>query len=639
MPLFRNPLGPRLVALTIIVVAYLAARLPGIAQAEKGQLAADFRFQTLAIPSLAGYPEQTVRAVHPDLTHISAWISSVGAAVALADLDGDGLPNDICYVNTGINQVIVTPAPGGPARYEPFPLDPAPLPYAADRTAPMGCLPGDFNEDGRSDILVYYWGRTPIIFLRQTTGKLAAQTYLRLEVAPGGERWFTNAATQADFDGDGHIDLIIGNYFADGADILNAQGQTPQHMQHSMSRAFNGGNKHLLLWAGATAEGVAFIDASSALPAEVVSGWTLALGAADLDGDLLPELYIANDFGPDRLLHNRSQPGRLAFALLEGRRSLTTPKSKVLGHDSFKGMGVDFGDVNGDGQLDIYVSNIADDYALEESHFLFVSAGQPTLMRQGIAPYIDQSEALGVARSGWGWDTRLVDLNNDGALEALQATGFVKGNLNRWPELHELAMGNDTLLSIPRLWPRFEPGADLSGHNPNPFFVRAADGRYYDIAAEIGLNQPLVTRGIAAADVDGDGALDLALANQWDSSYFYHNACPACGAFLGLRLLTPTAPAAGMEVQAGRAPTMAGYPAIGAQATVSLPDGRRLIAQVDGGNGHSGVRSPEIHLGLGAVSADTPLPVTLTWRDAAGQPQHTTLELLPGWHTILLGRP
>src|SRR3712207_7095987 len=44
---------------------------------------------------------------------------------------------------------------------------------------------------------------------------------------------------------------------------------------------------------------------------EVAHSWTLAVGAADLDGDLLPELYFANDFGPDRLLHNRSQPGEL----------------------------------------------------------------------------------------------------------------------------------------------------------------------------------------------------------------------------------------------------------------------------------------------------------------------------------------
>jgi hypothetical protein len=102
----------------------------------------------------------------------------------------------------------------------------------------------------------------------------------------------------------------------------------------------------------------------------VEHGWTLAMGVADLDGDQLPEVYLANDFGPDRLLHNESTPGHLKFRLLEGRRRFTDPKSSVLGQDSLKGMGVDFADVNGDGLLDIYVSNIADTFALTESHLL-----------------------------------------------------------------------------------------------------------------------------------------------------------------------------------------------------------------------------------------------------------------------------
>jgi hypothetical protein len=95
----------------------------------------------------------------------------------------------------------------------------------------------------------------------------------------------------------------------------------------------------------------------------------------------MPEIYIGNDFGPDRLLHNESTPGHLKFRLLEGKRHFTDPKSFVLGHDSFKGMGCDFGDLNQDGLLDIYVSNIADKFALAESHFLWQSTGDIGEMR------------------------------------------------------------------------------------------------------------------------------------------------------------------------------------------------------------------------------------------------------------------
>jgi hypothetical protein len=366
----------------------------------------------------------------------------------------------------------------------------------------------------------------------------------------------------------------------------------------------------------------------------------LAVAAADLDSDLLPELYFANDFGPDRLLHNRSQPGQLRFERLTGSKGFTTPSSKVVGRDSYKGMGADFGDVNGDGLLDIYVSNIAAEYSLEESHFVFVNTGELADMQRGVAPFVEQSEALGLSRSGWGWESRLADFNNDGILEALQATGFAKGQVNRWPELHELAMGNDELLSHPASWPRFRPGDDLSGHQHNPFFVRAQDGRYYDLAPDLHLDALQVARGIATADVDGDGDLDYAVANQWEPSTFYRNDCPQCGAFLGLRLFLPidTCLTHAACNTGSSAPSVTGRPAIGAAATLLLPDGRRLVGQVDGGNGHSGDRSPELHFGLGEWSPNTPVQVELHWRDVAGRTHHTMQQLAPGWHTILLGR-
>jgi hypothetical protein len=80
-------------------------------------------------------------------------------------------------------------------------------------------------------------------------------------------------------------------------------------------------------------------------------------------------------------------------------------------------------------------------------------------------------------------------------------------------------------------------------------------------------------------------------------------------------------------------------PAVGAQATVWLPGGRRLVGQVDGGSGHSGKRAPELHFGLGRTGAGTPLRVDFRWRDGAGRVRAETIRLAPGRHTILLGGP
>lgn len=625
----------RIMAVLIVASLYGAARLPSLDAGERARMAGSFRFTAHPLPELPGGEPRGVRPVHPSLRHIEAWISSVGAAVALADADGDGLPNDLCHVDPRTDRVIVSPVPGTGARYTPFTLDAAPLPYAPATMAPMGCLPGDVTEDGATDLLVYYWGRTPVAFLRRRGSPPSAEGYVRVEVMDAAERWFTNAATFADVDGDGHVDLVVGNYFPDGARILEADAVGAEGMQHSMSRAYNGGRNRVLLWAGPAR----FREAAGVFSHDVAHGWTLGAGAADLDGDGLPELYFANDFGPDRLLHNRSRPGAPRFAVLEGRRTLATPRSKTLGRDSFKGMGVDFADLNGDGWLDIYVSNIAGSFALEESHFAWVSTGRVEKMRRGVAPFVDRSEPLGLSRSSWGWESRLGDFDNDGVPEAVQAIGFVRGRTNRWPELHEIAMGNDQLLANAASWHRFEAGdVDLSGHDHPRFFVRGGDGRYHDLAAEVGLGTPQVTRGIATADVDGDGDLDLAMANQWDVSRFYRNDAPRPGAFLGLHLLLAEDSPPATTVRPGHPLRgLRAWPATGAAATVRLPDGSVRVGQVDGGNGHSGKRAAGLHFGLGDLPADARLRVELRWRGVDGRMRATTLDVGPGWHTVILG--
>src|SRR5581483_5766184 len=412
-------------------------------------------------------------------------------------------------------------------------------------------------------------------------------------------------------------------------------------MDESKGAAYNGGRKHFFLWMSSTQgthPSVSFRETDAGLSAKVNHGWTLAVGAADLDGDLLPEIYLANDFGPDRLLHNLSTPGHLHFVLLEGVRHAMTPSSFVLGRDSFKGMGLDFADVNNDGWFDIYVSNITSQWGLEESHFLWASTGHVEEMQKGIAPYTQASEKMGLSHSGWGWDARLADFDNDGTLEAVQATGFIQGKTNRWPELQALGTANSRIVHDPNFWPRFKPGDDLSGHEHDAFFVRGKSGRYFDIGDEVGLADSMITRGIAVADVDGDGRLDFVLANQWGPSYFMHNESPHAGNFIGLHLLLPLEPSSSIKDRMGHPGSdMPGRPAIGAQALVHLSNGRLIVGQVDGGSGHSGKRSHEIHFGLGEVPIDSQIPVDLRWRSQNGGVCRTSMLFTPGWHTVQLG--
>src|SRR5690349_9788215 len=108
---------------------YGFARLPEISSADGESMAARFRFDRATMPEAPHGPYRSIRAVHPSLKRIAAWISTVGSGVALGDLDADGLSNDSCRVEPRTDQVIVAPVPGTGNRYTPFTLDPDPIPY------------------------------------------------------------------------------------------------------------------------------------------------------------------------------------------------------------------------------------------------------------------------------------------------------------------------------------------------------------------------------------------------------------------------------------------------------------------------------------------------------------------------------
>jgi enediyne biosynthesis protein E4 len=621
----------KVVAAALLVGLYALAKEPALATEDMQKLVSEFGFTASPLFFPATAKPSSIRKVHPQYEKIAAWISSVGAAVAVTDLDGNGFCNDIIQVDPRFDQVLVSPASATPATYQPFSLTPCKLPYDSLTTAPMGTLAYDFNKDGLTDIMVYYWGRTPIIFLQSETG------FEEMELNDKVERWFTNAALLNDFDGDGNIDILVTNYFPDGAEVLDANSKNnSQVMQHSMSRAYNGGDDHFFLAAGVSNNRPVYKENTEWRDGiEHPRDWTLAVGAADINGDMLPEIYFANDFGPDKLFYNLSTPGHLKFLQLKGSRRFTDIRSAVLGKDSFKGMGVSFGDINNDGLLDIYVSNIAAEYALEESHFLFINTGEFDKMKNGIAPFVNESENYGLSRSSWGWESKLADFNNDGQLEAIQATGFIKGNNDKWAELQELAIGNDELLSNTTVWPDFNAGTNLSGNGHNPFFVKSSNGRFYDIAPALGLDVSDITRGIAMSDVDKDGDLDFVTANQWEPSFFFRNNYTGGNNFIGLSLKLPTNKGNSGDVMVDPADTfLSARYAIGATVQVLLPNGKTMPGFVDGGNGHSGKNSNDLLFGLGR--SVTKANVKITWRDGEGKIKTQALVLEKGWHTIVL---
>jgi enediyne biosynthesis protein E4 len=639
---------PRMLAVVVAIALYIAAS-SAVAVSGVPQTAAHYKFQEMAIALPPGYDKQhmnTIRVVNPAFQKIRSWISAVGASIAVNDVTGHGRADGMCIVDTRTNEVIVTYTPTAVAadRFTPFVLNPKPLPYD-DTMAPTGCAMGDFTGDGRMGFLVTYWGRTPILFLPKSTASTPSPgAYLPQELVPEaspdgqyhGARWNTDAAYIADLDGSGHPSIIIGNYFPD-SDVLDPKGLKNVVMTNSLSSGNNSGGDHVLRWFAATSgthPSATYVEQEDAMNFQISTGWTLAISGADLTGDGLPDVYIANDFGHGHLLYNESTPGHIKFVEAKGVRTPTAPKSFVLGNGSFKGMGVDFADLDSNGKFDFLISNINAAGGLEESNLVFINkaandADMAHQLSQGVAPFSQEAQQYGLAWTGWCWDVKTGDFLNDGQQDVIQADGFLKGTINRWDWLQEAATQNDDLVSNPAMWPNFQPGDDVSGHDALAFYAKNTGGTYVNISSKLGLAVQTPTRAIATGDTTGTGTLDFAVARQWGPPAFYANTAPDRGNAFELELYRPSTDPA----DAGKGLEAIGAPAYGATVTITTPQGTQ-ISQLDGGGGHVGFRSFDVHFGIGSYSG--PVSAHIQWRDVHGGLHEQTLSLMPGVHTLML---
>jgi enediyne biosynthesis protein E4 len=562
---------------------------------------ADVAFEKFDLPVAESNQER--RDVQPGLERIESWISSVGASVGAFDLRGLGRSGDGCLTDPRDDQLRIFPVPhSGGESFEPFELVPRGLRYD-DTMAPIGCVPTDIDQDGRQDVIAYYWGRSPVIF-RNVGGSGApnASWFEAHELVTPMQVWNSTALNVADVDGDGLLDIAVGNYFPDGARVLDVKaGDDPRmEMQHSMGDAHNAGPNRLFLGQRDTDGALQFADVSERWPEDSANSWTLALGFQNLTGNGLPDMYVANDFGPDQMFVNTSTPGDVVLTEVRGNRDATTARSKVLGHDSFKGMGVVFSHAEGADLPMILVSNITTEWGLQESNLAFYPTGHGDDLLKGDMPYEDRAAEIGVAHSGWSWDIKALDLTNSGRDSFVHATGYVQGEIGMWPRLQEMAMGNDQLLSKPAAWMNLGENGDLSGRERNRLWTATGAGeRYADIGSKVPFSSEDVTRGFAVADVNGDGLQDILEANQWGTSHAYINRGSSENSWVTLAVT--------QEGEYGSTPL------VGATVTVTGHDYER-VAQVFPANGHSGVSGPELHLAI-PESSLRGATATVEWLD------------------------
>lgn len=277
----------------------------------------------------------------------------------------------------------------------------------ADRGNGRGAVFVDLDGDGDLDLALANKAR------EQTRGAL-----LLFENTGGGK--FRKAAevarglrelmhvTAGDVDGDGDLDLHVGAY-----------GPRPGLAPDDLLDDTHGAPDLLLLNEGT----FRFVDRAREWGVKD-GGWTLASTLVDLTGDGLPELIVADDFGQKRLYRNA------------GGRFEDVSLAAGPGHERANGMGVDVGDWNGDGALDLYFSNMHSNAGQRLAHGVALSPDlKARIDRASLGNtlwyggeglrFTEHAAAEGVADGGWAWGVQLFDADLDGRLDAYSPCGYL----------------------------------------------------------------------------------------------------------------------------------------------------------------------------------------------------------------------
>ena len=597
-------------------------------------------------PSVSGIDSQmsdVMSQVDPRVQHFAKWMMSIGDAIAIGDFDNDGLPDifltnplkriedrNILYRNLGkfrFERVEI------PALRE-INLHPEKYGFAAGATFV------DYDNSGaQSLLLTFAYGKNRLLKnMLPVTGK--AEFVDVTDQAGIGEYSTSVAATFFDYDRDGKLDLLVGNSFAPY--LKDYRTPTPLNifslpqpeyagdrrmfhfMHESWDNAQNGGPNVLFHNSG----GGRFEKMDMAAMGMPQTHFTLAVATGDLNGDGYTDLYCANDFGPDDLYLN--DHGR-RFVHVQGKMFGS------IGKDTYKGMNASIGDLDNRGQLDIYVSNVHVPLQAEGS---LLWKTYPT--GSFVPEFRDEATSRGLLNEGgFGWGAAMGDLNLDGWQDLVQVNGMVDDSMDRrfakprnyWYAAEKVMLAPPNVHSYVDRWPDLR-GYEIFGHQANRVYLSRGDEtsmQFVDVAPQVGVTQLGNSRGVALADFNNQGVLDVAITHQFGRLTLYRNtlheedlASGRVHHWIGLAMQGD-----GQKIS---------REAIGTQVFVSYTqNGRRIrqMREVQIANGFSAQNDRRLLIGLGDY--DGPVEVDVHWYGAETQ-TYSTLGL-DQYHAIRYRAP
>jgi hypothetical protein len=506
----------------------------------------------------------------PKLAHIMPQVASMGAAVAVTDVDRDGR-FDLYVTNSREGSKNRFYRNKGNGTFE----DVAERLGVADVNRPedgvsMGAVFGDYDNDGYEDLFLYKWGK-PELF-RNNGGS----RFIRVTEAASLPSWANiNTAVWLDYDRDGRLDLFLGGYYPERLNLWKLSDT--KIMPESFEYANNGGRKYLYrnLGQGRFEEVSARVGLAS-------NRWALAAVAADLRGTGYPDLFIANDYGVSELFVN------------EGGRFREIGREAGVGYAPKSGMNASVGDVLNQGKFAVYVSNISEEGILLQGNNLWV----PTGGANRAPKYENMARAMGVDLGGWSFGAQFGDLNNDGFLDLYLVNGYVSASRDEsyWYDYSKVAGGHQVVIGDAANWPAMGKRS-LAGYQPKRVWINDGSGRFVDVAQMVGAADRHDGRSIALADFADDGALDVVVANQRGPLLLYRNEVAGGRNWIGFDLEGSCRGDSDVRSCSNRS-------AIGAQVEVFWK-GRQQLQEVSGGSGFCAQNQRRLHFGLGdAASID-----------------------------------
>ena len=456
-----------------------------------------FRLEEVAKASGIDFQHQAPK-LDARLDHIMPQVASMGAAVSVVDFDRDGW-QDLYVTNSGEGSLNCLYRNLGDGKFQ----DVAAEMNVADVNqtgtgVSMGAVWGDYDNDGYEDLFLYKWGR-PELFHND-----AGRGFTRATDQAGLPSWVNaNTAIWFDYDRDGRLDIFLGGYYPESVDLWHLT--TTLMMPESFEYARNGGRKFLFHNLG---EG-RFEEVSERLGINT-RRWALAAAAADLRGSGYPDLFIANDYGVAELFLNQN-----------GKKFDDAGERTNVGFAPKSGMNVSFGDILNQGKFAIYVSNISEEGVLLQGNNLWVprdGTSGDAIQYDNLAR--DMGVELGGWSFGAQFGDLNNDGTLDLYLVNGYVSG--EKNSNYWYDFSKIAGGNSAIIADAAHWPPMQ-GRSLSGYQQKKVWLNDGAGRFTEVAQAIGAADTFDGRSIVHADLWNRGVLDVIVANQRGPLLVYKN--------------------------------------------------------------------------------------------------------------------